>query len=140
VTQTGANLEDRVELLGYRAEQRLYQPGDTLRIELYWRSLRAMDSNHKSFVHLTDQAVTEQPAQHDGDPGGGFTPTTRWVPGEIVPDRHDLALPADLKPGLYRLWAGMYDYETVRNLAVVEAETPHADGRILLGEIEIAGP
>ena len=140
ITQTEANLENHVELLGYRAEQRLYQPGDTLQVELFWRSLRAMENDFKSFVHVTDQALTEQVAQHDGDPGAGFSPTTRWVPGEIVPDQHDLVLPADLRPGRYRLWAGMYDYETVRNLVVVEAEVPHVDNRILLGEIEVVAP
>lgn len=140
VTQTEANLENHVELLGYRAEQRLFQPGDTLHVELFWRSLRAMEIDFKSFVHVTDQALTEQAAQHDGDPGAGFSPTTRWVPGEIVPDRHDLVLPTDLQPGRYRLWAGMYDYGTVRNLVVVEAEVPYVDDRILLGEIEVAAP
>jgi hypothetical protein len=31
----------------------------------------------------------------------------------------------------------MYKYDTVRNLGVVDADVPVADGRILLGEIEV---
>jgi hypothetical protein len=109
-------------------------------VTLYWRALRTLDQDYKAFVHLTDAEVTQQPAQHDGDPGSGFTPTTRWLPGEIVPDIHHLRLPADLEPGRYRLWAGMYEHETVRNLTVLSSDTPAADGRVMLGDIEVASP
>jgi len=135
--QVNANLEDSVELLAYTTDRQTYQPGDIVSVTLYWRSLRQLDQNYKAFVHLTDANVTRQPAQHDGDPNGGFTPTTRWLPGELVPDTHQLGLPPDLDPGPYRLWAGMYEHETVRNLAIITSETPAVDGRVLLGEIEV---
>jgi hypothetical protein len=34
----------------------------------------------------------------------------------------------------------MYEHETVRNLTVVSSETAAADGRVLLGEIEVSPP
>ncbi len=138
--QVKANLEDTVELLAFTTDRANYQPGDTAQVTLYWRALDAPSQNLKSFVHLTDAAVTRQPTQHDGDPNGGFTPTTRWLPGELVPDTHPLVLPEDLTPGPYLLWAGMYEYEAVRNLTVVSAEVPVADNRVLLGEIEVVAP
>ena len=138
--QVNANLEDSVELLAYTADRTAYHPGDTVSVTLYWRALRELDQDYKAFVHLTDAGVTHQPAQHDGDPNSGFTPTTRWLPGELVPDTHHLDLPADLEPGRYRLWAGMYQHETVRNLTILSSESPTADGRILLGEIEVTAP
>jgi len=85
-------------------------------------------------------AGTRQPAQHDGDPGAGSTPTTRWLPGEVVPDTHPLLLPADLPPGRYLLWAGMYEYGAVRNLTVLSSDVAAADNRVLLGEIEVVSP
>jgi hypothetical protein len=81
--------------------------------------------------------VTQQPTQHDGDPGGDFTPTTRWLPGELVPDTHTLTLPPDLPAGRYHLWADMYQYPSVRNLEVVSAEVPTDGKRVLLGEIQV---
>jgi hypothetical protein len=135
-----ANLEATVELLAYATDRQTYHPGDTVPVTLYWRALRQTDQDYKAFVHLTDTAMTRQPAQHDGDPNDGFTPTTRWLPGELVPDTHQLQLPADLEPGRYQLWAGMYEHETVRNLAILSSETPTADGRVLLGEIEVTSP
>ncbi len=149
VTQTHAVLEragagaGSVELLGFSIEGALQSgnlPGDVIPVTLYWRSLRTLDRNYKTFVHLTDAGLTHQPAQHDGDPGGGYTPTTRWLAGELVPDTHYLALPPDLPPGRYQLWAGMYDYKTVQNLKVTTSEAPVANNRVLLGEIEVRAP
>jgi hypothetical protein len=130
-----ANLENLVELQAMTIDEARYRPGDTLHLTLYWMALTELDENYKTFIHLTDAEVTRQPAQHDGDPGGDFTPTTRWLPGELVPDTHSLALPPDLPPGRYNLWADMYQYPSVRNLAVISAETDTDGKRVLLGEI-----
>jgi hypothetical protein len=140
VTPVNADLEDTVELLSFGTDRAAYHAGDAVEVTLYWRALRSMDRNYKAFVHLTNADMTAQPAQHDGDPGGGFSPTTRWLPGELVPDAHSLALPADLAPGRYRLWAGMYESETVRNLTVFSSSVPSSDNRVLLGEIEVTAP
>jgi len=127
-------------VLAYTTEASAYRPGDTLPVTLYWRGLCNLEQDYKVFVHLTGADVTHQPAQHDGDPNAGFTPTTRWLPGEIVGDTHYLALPGDLAPGLYRLWAGMYDYGILHNLEVVSSPSIAVDGRVLLGEIEVVAP
>jgi hypothetical protein len=140
VQPVGANLEGKVELLAYAKDAARYAPGETVSVTLYWLALHRPEQDYKTFVHLTDADFASQPAQHDGDPGGGFSPTTRWLPGEIVPDTHHLVLPRDLASGRYLLWAGMYAHETVRNLAVLSADVPTADDRVLLGEIEVESP
>ena len=38
----------------------------------------------------------------------GEASTQGWTAGELVRDRHSLALPADLRPGAYRLVVGLY--------------------------------
>ncbi len=135
-----ANLQDAVELLAFTADWSDYRPGDAVEVTLYWRTLHSLDQNYKTFIHLTDADVTRQPTQHDGDPGGDFTPTTRWVPGELVPDTHHLTLPADLPPGRYNIWADMYEFPTVRNLTVLSAEAPTDGNRVLLGSIRVVSP
>ncbi|MBN1659296.1 MAG: hypothetical protein JXA93_12905 [Anaerolineae bacterium] len=143
VRQVNANLEDTAELLAFRlarGDGAVYHPGDRVEVTLYWRALRPPTYDYKVSVQLTDVAVTRQPAQHDGDPGGGFTPTTRWLPGELVPDTHTLALPDDLAPGRYRLWAAMYQFPTVRNLVVKSSATETDGQRVMLAEIEVIAP
>ena len=129
------NLEDQALLIGAFQDQRSYRPGEQAQITLVWLALAQTDQTYKTFVHLlgTDGGVL---AQHDGDPGGGFTPTTRWQPGEIILDRHEFTLPSDLPPGNYALKAGMYEFHEgiFRNLM---ADPPSPDQRINLEPIEI---
>jgi hypothetical protein len=102
-------------------------------VTLYWLAARETGQNYKAFVHLLD-ASGQVVAQHDGDPAGGFTPTSRWQQGELIPDHHLLALPQDLPPGSYHLKAGLYQYEPFRNMLT---DPPTADGRVDLGEIRL---
>jgi hypothetical protein len=134
------NLEDQVKLLGYGTDQATCRPGETVHLTLYWLGLQEMSQNYKVFVHFMDEGSTTMWAQDDGDPVEGFTPTTRWLRGEIVADFHALLLPPETPPGTYKLFTGMYEWETVRNLTIL---TPHAaspNNRILLGEVEVASP
>lgn len=138
----GATVEDVAVLVAATAMPTL-GVDDAADVTLYWLAQKQPAENYKSFVHLlsSDGSVI---AQHDGDPGSGFTPTTRWQPGELVPDRHTLLLPADLAPGEYSLAAGLYQLEppgctpgtcTLRNLAV---DPPAPDGRIDVGTLQVA--
>jgi hypothetical protein len=127
-----AKVEDVALLLGYDVENA--RGADALDVTLYWFALRDVGTDLKAFVHLLDGAGAVV-AQHDGEPVGGFTPTTRWRPGELIADRHRLSLPPGLR-GLegYVLKAGMYQFEPMRVLRV-EPATPN--GRIHLGEITL---
>ncbi|MGD8626943.1 MAG: hypothetical protein PVJ34_20580 [Anaerolineae bacterium] len=135
-----ANLADVVELQAYSAKGERFRAGDTVQVTLYWMALEALDRDYKTFLHLTDAEVTRQPTQHDDDPGGDFTPTTRWMPGELVPDSHTLTLPHDLPPGRYHIWADMYEYPSVTNLTVLSSDLPNDGKRVLLREIQVVAP
>lgn len=133
-----ANLEGQAMLLGYTVDNPRPAPRGKVQVTLYWLGLRSMEQNYKTFVHLVDDAGNLR-AQHDGDPVHGFTPTTRWLPGEVIIDRHDIVLPADLPPGHYNLLAGMYEFATVRNLMPLDdEEARHLGNRVPLGEITIS--
>ena len=122
-----AAVSDVALLLGYDVAPA--RTADALDVTLYWFALRDVGANYKSFVHLLGSEGTVI-GQHDGDPGGGFTPTSRWRAGELVADRHRIPVPAGRNPAETRLKAGMYQPEPMRNLPLTP---PAADGRIDLG-------
>jgi hypothetical protein len=126
-----AALGDVALLLGYDAA--LARGENALDVTLYWLALRDVATDYKAFVHLLgpDGQVL---AQHDGDPGGGFTPTTRWRSGEIIVDRHRLSLAQTPAAGEFRLKAGLYRNPPLQNLPV---DPPAADGRADLGPIRL---
>ena len=133
-----ANLADRALLTGYALDQASYHPGEKLQLSLFWLGLSQTEHNDKVFVHLRDAGDTTAVAQHDGDPVGGYTPTSRWEPGELVVDEHTLTLPADLAPGRYKLVVGMYDPTTVQNIPMRAGTATLPGDRVLVTEVEVA--
>jgi hypothetical protein len=59
------------------------------------------------FVHFLDEGGHLM-AQADAPPQGGRYPTHWWDAGEVVLDRHEIALPANLAPGRYEIEIGLY--------------------------------
>jgi hypothetical protein len=59
--------------------------------------------------------------QHDAIPADGLFPTTSWVKGQVVADRHALTLEDGQPPAAnYTLAVGMYDAATGQRLPVVD--------------------
>jgi hypothetical protein len=127
-----ANLGGQAQLTGYALDRSAYRPGEEVRVTLYWEGLRRPDKDYKVFVHLRDLADQQMISQHDSDPVYGYTPTTRWEPGELLADEHLLPLPADTPPGTYQLWVGMYDPATGERLT--RADAPGQD-RLPIGTV-----
>ncbi len=136
----GANLENKVRLMGYNSAQ-----GNTqaefgqiqqshcvvnnedcrLEVEFYWQGISEMDKPYQAFLHLVDEQG-QIVAQHDRTPGAdGRQPTTAWLPGEVVTDPIQLPLPSDIPAGRYTIRLGMYLPPTGPRLVLVdEANQP----------------
>lgn len=102
-----------IRLRGYD----LAQTNETLQLTLYWHGLAPTPINWTTFVHLRNEAG-ETVAQVDGPPAAGEYPTSLWDKGEIIPDKHTLALPPQIKPGVYQLVVGLYDPFTFDRLSI----------------------
>jgi len=106
------NFGDVLTLPGYD----LTADGSTLRVTLYWRSLRRLETHYKYFVHLVDHDG-KLIAQDDREPGNWRYPMTDWMPGETVPERYAFVLPAGVNPHDCRLRVGVYATETGERLS-----------------------
>ena len=126
-TQVGAVLDRRVTLLGFDLERRAYDPGDPLKLPLYWRARTELDTSYTVFVHLVGEDGTIW-AQQDSIPHRGEWPTTGWMQEEVITDEHDLTISPDTPAGVYHLIAGMYRVETGERLtAAAGNDTPLGD-------------
>ncbi|NPV07122.1 MAG: hypothetical protein HPY83_04040 [Anaerolineae bacterium] len=120
-----AQVGEAALLLGFHADRQ----GDWLEVTLYWLALDAHQDDYRVFVHAVDPEGSLA-AQHDGRPGQEFSPTRRWVPGEVLADQHLLPVPS----GPVTLYAGMYTWPEVSNLPVLQDGAEVPDRRVLLGE------
>jgi len=119
-----AKLGGKMELQGYDVSPSIGRAGQELVATLYWRALAPMDQNYTVFVHLVGPDG-ERVAQHDGEPWWEVPlPTSTWQPGEKLRDQHVLELPPDLAPGSYRLQVGVYYWQTLERLPVIEDNEP----------------
>lgn len=125
-----ARFSDLATLLGYDLSP-MPAPGTTLTLTLIWQANRETERSYKVFVHLmsTDGQLI---AGSDATPAAWQRPTTGWVAGEYIVDRHELSLPVDLPTGHYVLEVGLYDEVTGIRLA-----TPESDAVKLATEVTI---
>jgi hypothetical protein len=102
-----ADFDEALALLGFGLSPGAPNPGDDLEVTLFWQALEQAGPNYTALLHLvapdsTGLAGVDQPLL------GGLYQPDLWPKDQAMPDRHHLALPADLPPGRYRLDLGLY--------------------------------
>ncbi|MBE7554713.1 MAG: glycosyltransferase family 39 protein [Anaerolineales bacterium] len=118
-----ANFSDLIELGGYSLDLAAATPDRTVQLALYWRPKTSqIRKPYKVFVQLRDgQNQTVAQADHfiyEGLLSGGTLGQLKDQ-GEWLRDSADLALPENLPPGAYRLFAGLYDPATLERVPLV---------------------
>jgi hypothetical protein len=118
---------DALELQGVQLPNgATVQAGDVLPISLQWRSVQMVDANYTVVVFLRGEDGSPV-TQSDAQPGGGFTPTSEWTPGQLTWDHRGLRVPVGTPPGDYQLWVKVYDFGpdgAPRDVAVTSGDAP----------------
>ncbi len=134
-TSLNVVLEDRIELLGFEAADAL-TTRDAAEVALYWETEEALGEDYVAFVHLVN-AEGQLIANHDGVPVGGAYPTSRWQPGVVVRDVHEISLNG-VAPGTYWLQAGMYRWPSLEHLQVESGQAVgETEEAVVLQPLEI---
>jgi hypothetical protein len=131
-----ANFGDLIALRGYQVSPKVGQAGRDLALTLYWQALAEIPLDYTVFVHVLgpDGQVA---AQDDNGPWWEVPlPTSTWQPGENLRDRHTLHLPPDLPPGTYHLQIGLYYWQTLERLPVLEGDAS-VNNFVALGSISV---
>jgi len=121
-----ATLTEDVELLGYGVSAASAQPGDALRLSLYWRATSLERRDYVLLVRLLDesgQAADEGIGGPDvggwAAPGGTalrgqvyhlanvYYPCSEWRSGEVVLGQYDYRVPLFAQPGRAELWVSL---------------------------------
>jgi hypothetical protein len=97
----------QVTLTGIALTPATVNAGERLTVTLWWQAVTPLAADYTSYIHLVT-ADGQRLAQSDHQPGGVYYPSSLWLPGEPLRDRHVLSLPPETEAGAYRLVAGMY--------------------------------
>jgi len=129
-------LGGQMALLGYDVSPPVAQRGRDVTVTLHWQAAEPTALDYTVFVHVL-APDGRRVAQHDAQPWWDVPlPTSSWLPGETLRDRHTLSLSADLPAGAYRLQVGVYYWQTGERLPVVVGGAPAGDA-VELGTITV---
>lgn len=138
-TEVGANLGDEITLAAYHADSPILLPGEPLWLALYWEAQRDPAEDYEVFVQVWDAAGNPVVSVHRWTLDGVFR-TSLWRPGEWIPTRYRLDLPADLPPGLYQVVAGLYRVLENEPLPVLDAAGNAAGPQVVLSGFRVKRP
>jgi 4-amino-4-deoxy-L-arabinose transferase-like glycosyltransferase len=136
VAPISAVLNDEIELVGYQLHDETVEPRGTFGLTLFWRSLKATDTNYTVFVHAVgpDQVIR---GQWDSEPVQGRSPTGGWIPGEIIADHYEVPMSKKAPAWKYDVFVGMYDSLTSERVPIISPNAPVSENRVLLGQVQL---
>ncbi len=114
------------------------RPGERLAIAMSWEAAAADEQDWVQFLHFVHE---ESGAlwNHDQPPLGARMPTRLWYEGLRDTEIWEVVLPAELAPGRYAVYTGLYRLSDLARLPVQDsAGMMVADARALLGHLTIA--
>ena len=110
---------------------------ETLNLAMTWRADAAGEHDYTQFLHLVNEENGELWA-FDQQPLGARLPTRLWYSGLADTETWRIPLPADLAPGRYHVWTGLYRADNQERLGASDAAgAPYPDARVPLGAINI---
>ena len=131
-----ATLGSGIELVEATILPETAVPGEQIQVALSWQVKAPSEQSLTTFVHLSDQ--TQRPfAQADGIPLQGDYPTQYWAEGEQFADIYTLTLPAEIPPGEYPIYVGLYDAITGTRLPVLIDNQAQPFSAYLVGFVKI---
>ncbi len=111
------------------------QAGETLSIPFAWRSDEDGQEGHAQFLHLGHEESGDWWV-YDQQPLGDRLPTRLWYAGLADSEVWQVPLPADLEPGRYNVFTGLYRRRDLERVPAKDADgVAWVDGRVLLGSL-----
>jgi 4-amino-4-deoxy-L-arabinose transferase-like glycosyltransferase len=113
------------------------QPGEIVRLTLFWQATQKIADSYAIFVHLID-LNEETVSNADVLPALNGYLTYLWKPGEIIPTHHQIKVPARTRPGKYRVEVGLYNGLDHNRLSVLDEKGNGLDTRVIVGAAKVA--
>ncbi|MCY3866678.1 MAG: hypothetical protein OXG68_14670 [Chloroflexi bacterium] len=109
------------------------RPGDTLSITFSWRAEQVVTEDYVQFLHFGNEKTGEWWV-YDSPPLGARLPSRLWYSGLADFETWEIPLPADLAPGRYLVFTGLYRASDLERLEARDAGGGQfLDARVPLG-------
>lgn len=131
------NFDDKVHILGWKAEPEMAAPGSTVHFTVYWKKTGDLDNGWMLFTHVTTDNVKEPKGNLDcvgplrqekaqNCTAQLFGPS-EWEKGKVIKDTFDFTVPNDVQWTAYRFLFGVWKGDA--RLHVKNADLNDGDNR-----------
>ncbi|MDW8325381.1 MAG: hypothetical protein RMK99_02340 [Anaerolineales bacterium] len=120
-TPSELRFENGLTLAAHHVSAATLTPGAPLVVTLYWRAERPITQDLQLFTQVLDRHNQMVAGVHDWPLRGTYRPNA-WRASEWVPLSYMFEMPADLPPGEYRLFTGVFDIVHQRRIPLIGGE------------------
>ncbi len=133
--QTGVTFGGKIKLQHAQTEDRAVQPGESLRVTLYWGALQPLKQSYRAILSARD-AQGQLIGRLEAIPFNGRFDTQRWEPGKVFRDEYRLPIDGAARRGIATLHISVRGiYETPPLLPIDNAATD----QFTIGQFKVLG-
>jgi 4-amino-4-deoxy-L-arabinose transferase-like glycosyltransferase len=133
-------LDGPLDFLGYRALQGAVSAGETVELMTCWR-VTGLPGASGSSAEMRPLSLMLHLVGPGGAPlvvGDGLgVPLESWQVGDVIVQRHRLAVPLEAPAGEYMLYTGAYWLDTLERWSILEDGMP-VDDRVVLAPLTVS--
>jgi len=135
-----ANLDNRIELLGYdfkaqKDAQGRILPGTSITITWYWKCKEPLEEGWKLFTHVVDSTGDSRVPSDSRGLVREHYPPSAWRAGEVIVDEQVIPIPADFNSKTLTIFTGAW-YGPHR-LPVVNDAPNDGNVRVRVGPLDV---
>lgn len=137
--KVGANLEDKVEIVGAIVDPGQIVPGMPARVNVFFKALETIPADYMIFVHVEDAEGRMERLNVDHKPVNGQYPTSAWKKGETVKDEFQIYLPPGAQARALNVLLGLWNPDNDQRMKLKNVDQVRNDGkdRILIAQIPV---
>lgn len=137
--KVGANLADKVEIVGAIVDPGQLMPGIPARVNVFFKVLDQIPEDYMIFVHVEDADGKMERLNVDHKPVNGTHPTNAWKKGETVKDEFQVYLPPGVQTRAINVLLGLWNPANDQRMKLKNVDQVRNDGkdRILIAQIPV---
>lgn len=125
-----------VKIVGYKLNKDRFDPGEELKITLYYQALKEIKENWKIFFHFdVYRGALPHSFKLDDYPLKGFYPTSEWKEGDVIRDEFSVTVPKGHPGGGIKIYTGLYIGK--KRMAIDKPKFNDGQNRFILGTFNV---
>ena len=137
--KVGANLADKVEIVGAIVDPGMITPGIPARVNVFFKVLQQIPEDYMIFVHIEDAEGRMERLNVDHKTVNGQYPTNAWKVGETVKDEFQIYLPPGAQARAINVLLGLWNPANDQRMKLKNVDQVRNDGkdRILIAQVPV---